>query len=162
MKNKGWIKLHRKELEWFSELNDREFRYFMISKMNIVWDKRSQYFGTFDARTKIVKREMFPDWSAGKINTTKNSLLKKGYYEKGEDYRLKIKNAELFLKNDKLIETMIQVSEKNLHITETKIYKPEKMNRDIKEASHDLMHLKRMENVGNILNPENRSWRKET
>lgn len=87
MKRNGWIKLDRSELEELLGLTDQEFRYYISSRLVCVWDRRNKLAGTFDARTHIVKQEFLPKWANGKINTVKNSLLKKGYYLKTDDAR---------------------------------------------------------------------------
>lgn len=91
MNQNGWIKLHREELERYSGLTDREFRYLIVSRLSAVWDRRNKLAGTFDARTHVVKQDLLPYWAMGKINSVKNSLLSKAFYEKTDDpRRLKI------------------------------------------------------------------------
>lgn len=145
MKN-GWIKLYRREEEWLNELTSQEEVYYMRSRTMAVWDKRNVKFGTFDARTKIVKEEMLPNWSMGKINTVKNSLLKKGYYKKEKDHRLKLTNAEIFLEKTKKYEIIFQQPGINLHITERNVREYEKAKSSIMDDVEDLTkHMTRFQ-----------------
>jgi len=131
MKNNGWVKLHRKEIESYKTLTDAEFRYYLMSRMVAVWDFKKELFGTFDDRTRIVKEEMLPTWADGKINTIKNSLIKKGWYKKQKDYRLEIKNAKLLFGKGKRVEYLIQESENTIHNVEINIQENEKQNNDL-------------------------------
>ncbi|MDO8451323.1 MAG: hypothetical protein Q7S76_00455 [bacterium] len=141
----GWIKFHRKELEWLKELSDPEVRYYTASRMCVDWDARHNAFGTFDARTNTVKEAMYLNWSVGKINTIKNSLLKRGMYKKTDDpRRLKLTNANLFLKRDKQFETVIQESEKNLHHTEYDFQWIEDAERTLARMKSDVARNKRI------------------
>ena len=141
----GWIKFHRKELVWFKEMTDQEMRYYIASRMCADWDYRHKDFGTFDARTHIVKETMLLDWSVGKINTVKNSLLKRGVYKKTADpRRLALTNARLFLKRESKFETVIQESEKNLHYTEYDIQRIENSEREFVRMKSDLARNKRV------------------
>lgn len=134
MKMNGWIKFHRKELEWMEILSDQELRYYITSRAHAVWDKRNMYFGTFDSRTAVVKKEMLPNWSNGKINQVKNSLIKKGLYQKMSDYRLEITNADIFFGKSRENESIIQETEKNLHITENYLHNIESKKSDIYDS----------------------------
>ena len=110
---KGWIKHHRADLEHLKELSDPEYRYYQVSLLLAVWDKKNGQFGTFDARTKSIREHL--NWAGGKINGVKNSLIEKGYYSKAENWRLMITNAGLIFGKSHKAETFVKNSEKNFH-----------------------------------------------
>lgn len=119
MEKKGWIKLYRKEMNWADDLTDQELRYYLSARLIIVWDLRNHLFGTFDARTKLMKQEVLPNWSTGKINMVKNSLMRKGLLQKTKDSRrLRVTNAEIWMKKGNKFENLIQSTENNLHSNE--------------------------------------------
>jgi hypothetical protein len=141
---KGWIKLHRREHRWFEAFTDQEVRYYLIARMFAVWDKRSRYFGTFDARTRIVRGEMLPGWSTGKINMVKNSLLKKAAFQKTSDARrLKVTNANIFLWKGRVAENLIQESTDDLHVVERDFQSVESQNNDIRTHVREIGRIKR-------------------
>src|SRR5690348_7349728 len=130
---KGWIKHYRRDIEDLKNLTDQEYRYYMTSCLLAVWDKRNKYFGTFDSRTRVVK-EILLSWSIGKINTVKNSLIKKNYYKKIPEYRLKISNAKDLFDKSKESEYLIQKSENNIHLDENDFQSAENEIGDIRTA----------------------------
>lgn len=114
----GWIKLHRKEHAWLQVLSVREQCYYLASRLCADWDIRHPRFGTFDARDKIVARDMLSKWTPSTVNVIKNSLLEKGYYQRTEDRRfLKITNAELWFRGYRGADKIIRDSTENLHCT---------------------------------------------
>jgi hypothetical protein len=139
---KGWIKHYRRDLEDLKNLTDQEYRYYMTSCLLAVWDKRNKHFGTFDARTKIIKQEVLPNWSMGKINTVKNSLIKKGYYKKFPEHRLKISNAKDLFDKSKESEYLIQDSEHNIHLSENDFQDAENEIGDIQKIFSSLANSK--------------------
>ena len=147
---KGWIKWHRKELEWALALTDQEFRYYYASRQVAIWDPRSIFLGTFDARTKIVQKEMFPDWSFGKINMTKNALLRKGFYQKTDDHRrLCITNAHILFKRGEAAEIFIYRSESNLLANEYDFQQAEKRAVSFERSRTQLALSKRIDSPFN-------------
>lgn len=135
---KGWIKQYRRDICDLVDLTDQEFRYFYTSLLLAVWDKKKTNFGTFDARTRILKAEALPNWSDGKINTTKNSLIKKGYLKVAADFRLEIINAKYVFGKTKEVEYYIQNAEHNFHIDENEIQRVEKTNSDVRQDANKL------------------------
>jgi hypothetical protein len=149
MATNGWIKLHRKELEWFKDLSGPEVLYYIASRLHADWEFRRKTFGTFDARTRIVKQNMLCDWATGKISETKNSLLERGMYETTDDpRRLRLTNAVLFLKRDrkheKEYDDTIQQSESNLHCVEYDFQQAECATKDIARMRADIARSKRV------------------
>ena len=146
METNGWIKLYRKEHEWACKFSDREWRFYSESRLFAIWDVRNKDFGTFDVRTRIIKRDMLPQWSTGKINIVKNLLLKKHkVYQKTDDpRRLKIINAKLFFERSRRFEKLIQQSEKNLHYVEYHFQLIESVRNDIARMRADVARNKRV------------------
>ncbi len=128
---KGWIKHYRRDLVDLKDLSDQAYRYYMASCLLSVWDKRNKYFGTFDSRTKVIK-EILPNWSMGKINTVKNSLITAGFYKKEPEHRLKISNAKDLFDKSKESENLIQESECNIHLSENDFQSAENQVGDIR------------------------------
>ncbi len=114
---KGYIKHYRADLEHLRGLSDPEYRYYQVSLLLAIWDAKNKQQGTFDARTSTIKEHL--DWSMGKINQIKNSLIKKGYYSKTKNLRLMISNASLIFGTSRKSETIIRNSEKNFHLAES-------------------------------------------
>jgi hypothetical protein len=97
-------------------MSDPEYRYYQTSLLLAVWDSKKSLFGEFDARTVSMRKHF--DWSSGKINETKNSLIKKGYYTKQPNHRLRIKNAKYHFGKGKDIERQIHHYEGDFHTNE--------------------------------------------
>jgi hypothetical protein len=112
----GWIKIYRKDLDLLRGMSDPEYRYYQTSLLLAVWDSKKSLFGEFDARTVSMRKHF--DWSSGKINETKNSLLKKGYYTKQPNHRLRIKNPKYHFGKDRDIEKQIHHYEGDFHTNE--------------------------------------------
>ena len=144
MKNAGWVKKFRKELEWMSDLSDMEYRYYDASRLIAVWDNRSKYFGTFDARTDSVKTEMCLDWSNGKINQVKNALIEKGVFKKEKGFRLAIVNADIFLSKGRKGESVVRDSETNLQRDENYIQRTESAAEHIRASTRSIALNKRV------------------
>jgi len=138
MKKAGYIKLHRKEEEWLRAVSDAEFRFYVISRLNTVWDKRNRWFGTFDARIKIIKEEWFPDWCTGKICTTRKKLFELGFYTKVKDHRFSITNFDSLMLPGTKYEKYVQSSEVNFLNTEDSIQENEKINEEIAKSTKQL------------------------
>lgn len=145
MENKGWIRIYRKEIDWFPNLTDRESVFYLAARCHAVWDKRSKLFGTFDARINEVHKEMLPHWSTGKVSEVRNLLINKGIFQKTNDFRrLGITNAELLFSTGDKFETYIQLSEDNLHHIDKKIQPPEKYQVDIFTKTARIVRNKRI------------------
>ncbi len=136
---KGWIKLFRREFEWFKDLSNPEIVYLLAARVVAEWDNKKEQFGTFDARIKEMQKIL--GWSDGTISRVGKLLLSKGYFHKTDDHRRwRITNAELFFskggsskKAEKIIldtETNLQTHELNLQISE---YFPDKIKQGIKD-----------------------------
>lgn len=138
MTKRGWIKVFRREQEWLKELSNAEVVYLLAARIATEWNSKIDYFGTFDARIKEMKKLL--GWSDGTISRVGNLLLGKGVLQKTEDCRrLRITNAELFFSKGnkgKEVEKIILDVENNLHKHELNIqvseYFPNKVKQKVK------------------------------
>lgn len=143
-----------------SDFTDQEWRYYLSAQLVTVWDHRSKYFGTFDARTESVKEDMLLDWSNGKINQIKNSLLQKGVFKKAKDYRLAIVNADIFLGRGRRSESMIRDAETNLQRDENYLQRTENTAGYIRAATRSIAKGMSVSNHDQIQPNEYRaSWK---
>lgn len=137
MTKRGWIKIFRRELEWFQDLSNPEIVYLLVVRSVAEWDPKKEQFGTFDARIKEMQKHL--GWSDGTISRVGKLLFGKGYFYKTDDHRRwRIKNAKLFFakgSEGKEAEKIILDTEVNLHIHELDIqvseYFPCKVRQDI-------------------------------
>ncbi len=141
---KGWIKQYRRDIDDLRDLTEPEYRYYTLSCLFAVWDTRNKLFGTFDARTKTIKAELLPSWSTGKINTTKNLLIKRGFYKKVPDNRLHITNARIVFGKSRDVENLVQNYEGNIRVDEKEIQQAENRLSSIVDMKRNLANRKRV------------------
>lgn len=113
MKLKGHIHVFRIEIEMEKELSDSQFRLFQLFRKICVWDRRNKYFGFTDAITKDIKN-LYLNWSTGKISETRKELIEKGWLvdTKRRRFRYGVKNTDF-------------ISPKNVRDTEMTLQNPE-------------------------------------
>lgn len=121
-----------------SELSDPEFRYYISACLVALWEPKSKLFGTFNCKTEYVKGEMVLNWSSGKINGVKKSLMEKGFLQKRPEFKAAITNADIFLNRGAKVESIIQDAECNLQCTENYIQKIESLNSEINSMKSNL------------------------
>lgn len=128
------------------DLSDQEWRYYLSARLIAVWDHRSKHFGTFDARTRLIKESILPGWSDGKINQVKNSLLEKGLLKQSKDFRLEIVNADVFLSKGRKGEYLIRDAESNLQQDKNYMQRTENVADSIRAASRSIALNMRVKN----------------
>lgn len=147
MKMKGWIKFTRLEADLLKSRSDREFRYYVMARLDCIWDKRNSLYGTFDGRIREVKKSLLPGWSIGKISTTAAALIKRGLLEKTDDTRrMRVNAPEGFLQRPPKPEINVQGPEKDVQPNENELQKIEQTKGAIRKKLG-----KEPQSVANIL-----------
>lgn len=140
----GWVKQYKREVDDMGTLTDQEYRYYQVSRLLADWDKRHLNFGTFNARTQSMKDAGLFEWSSSKINMTKNSLLKKGYYKVVPGHRLAFANPKLLFGKSRDVEHIMQNIEGNPYQVGTDIQPTVNRLKDISEMRAKLANNKRI------------------
>jgi len=126
----GYIRLYRYlALEYKKSLTDPEYHLLDIYACLVRWDKKDAVrFGTVDNLSiRDIRQDYLPKWSTGKISTTTNSLIKKGFLTRLPKKRMRVENFWIYQapvqqaeRGFQLIEQGIQPTEQNIQLAEQK------------------------------------------
>lgn len=119
MKLNGCIKLFRRELETEKELNDTEFRLWLLYRRIADWDRRHITLGVVKESLRQLKTlYLGKHWSIAKISLATNSLIRKGYLQRTPERRIKVINMGIFQETVQIAEQLLQLLEQGVQITE--------------------------------------------
>ncbi|OHB23136.1 MAG: hypothetical protein A2939_01935 [Parcubacteria group bacterium RIFCSPLOWO2_01_FULL_48_18] len=127
-----YCKLFGVEIEFENKLNDAEVRLFHLYLRIVDWDsKHTEVFGSSDITIRNLKKHYLQFWSIGKISYTRQSLIEKGWLEKGSDGGVGVRNYWIYrLKRVQVAEQCIQHTRQGVPIDEQSVQFGEKSHEE--------------------------------
>ena len=140
MKLKGCIKLFRREVELEKSLTDPELRLYLLCRRLADWDPRhKEGFGTVKASIRKLQKEYLPRWSVGKICTTINGLIAKGWLERLGSGVVGVKNFWIYQLLVSQADQILQQIEQGVPLSEQTVRQPVQGQKfDFEQARRDL------------------------
>lgn len=142
MKKKGCIKLFRIEIELEKQLNDTEFRLWLLYRRLADWDKRHSGFATVKESLREIQRLYLASWSIGKISMGTSGLIRKGLLERTPEKRIRVKNLWIYQERVHIAEQLLQRIEQGVQPTEQDVQiikqrDPTELERQMRKLAYD-------------------------